>query len=436
MDGALAERLLIVGTNHRTSGLGLRDALFIEDHALPAALASLRAAGFTQALLLSTCDRVEVVALAESPDQGAGAMVQAMGWLAARAEEPTETLARQVYSLTGADAVRHLFAVASALDSQVIGEPHVLGQVKAAHRLARDAALLGPGLETVLQAAYAAAKRVRTETAIAEGPVSVAASATQAARDLFGDLARCRLLLVGGADMGDLVTESLMAAGLADVQVSARRPSRAESLATLHGGHVVPFETLATALVDTDIVVTAIGGRTYALSEETVKAALKKRRQKPILLVDVGVPGDIDPVINRVDNAFLYDLNDLETLAEKGRTARESVARAAWAIIAEEVAGFLRARAERAAVPGIAALRRRFEAERTRALAEAGADAEKATRLLVGRLLHDPSEVLRQAAADGKALEGDAQTLLRLLFRLDGDPDPDTLHNEDTPRES
>ncbi|MGC2855353.1 glutamyl-tRNA reductase [Novispirillum sp. DQ9] len=418
MGGRAVDRLLIVGANHRSSPLGLRDALFVEDAEMPSALAALRDAGLTEAMLLATCDRVEVIAAA---DDTAAAAARALAFLAARAGAEPAALGGRIYALTGAEAVRHLFAVASALDSLMIGEPHILGQVKAAHRLCRDAALSGPDLEACLQAAYGAAKRVRTETAVAEGPVSVASSATQTARDLFGDLVGVRVLhAAGGAEMGDLVVESLLAGGARDLRVTARRPSRAEHLARTLGGHVLPFDAFARGLVEAEVVVTGIGGRTWAVTEEAVKAALKARRQRPILFIDAGIPGDVEPVVDRIDNAFLYDLEDLERVAEQGRAGREAAARAAWAILAEEVETFLRTRAERSAVPAIAALHRRVEAERARALAEAGGDAERATRLLAGRLLHEPTRVLRDlAAADDMDEFKAAEALVRRLFGLD-----------------
>jgi glutamyl-tRNA reductase len=255
---------------------------------------------------------------------------------------------------------------------------------------------------------------------VAEGPVSVASSASQAARDLFGDLSGVRVLYAaGGVEMGDLVVESLLAGGVRDLRVTARRAGRAEALARAWQAHVVPFDALARGMAEAEVVVTAIGGRTYAVAEEAVKAALKARRQRPILFIDAGIPGDVEPAVDRIDSAFLYDLEDLERVAEQGRVGREAAARAAWAIVAEEVEAFLRTRAERSAVPVIAALHRRFEAERARALAEAGGDAERATRLLIGRLLHDPALTLRGLAAGDNVDEFKAaEALVRRLFGL------------------
>lgn len=418
MPDAALSRLVVVGANHRSSTLALRDALFVDDAMVPAVLARLRdATGLTQAMVLATCDRVEVMAFAADPG-AAGATVA--GFLADMAGvDPAEATA-QLYVLTGQEAVRHCFAVAASLDSQMIGEPHVLGQVKAAWRLARDAGMAGPEMETVVQAAFACAKRVRSETHIAEGPVSVASSAVQTARDLHGDLDRCAGLLIGTGDMAELMAEAFQAAGLKRLVVTGPRAALVDALARRLDGHAMPFEQVPEALAQADVVVAAVGGRTYALTVEQVRDALRRRRQRPIFLVDAGIPGDIEPAVNREENAFLYDLNDLEHIALAGRAGREAAALAAWAVVDEDLAAFLKARAGREAVPAITALRDHVEALRAEVLASAHGDADKATRLLVNRLLHDPMRALRELAEQGdETTARTAEALLRRLFALD-----------------
>lgn len=408
-------RFVIVGANHRSASLSLRDQLFVDDAGVSEFLSRLKAAGLHEVLVLSTCDRVEVWASHHDGDFATGLICAAYG---ERAGLPSAVLAGQLYSHCGEAAVRHAFAVTSALDSLVIGEPHVAGQVKTAHRLARDAGTCGPELETVLQAAFGAAKRVRSETHIGEGPVSIAAAAVQLARDLHGELSTCSGLVVGAGDMGELVAESLLAAGLGRLSITAPRASRAEALAHTLNAHVVPFEDMKDALAGADVVVASTGGRHVLVTAEVVAAALKKRRRKPVFLVDAGIPGDIEPAVNRVDGAFLYDLNDLERVALEGRATREQAARAAWAILDDEVAGFLRGRAARVAVPAIVALRHRFEESRDAVLAESHGDADAATRLLIHRLLHAPSEVMKSVAAEGTEWQQMEKTL-RKLFRLE-----------------
>lgn len=414
----------MVGANQRSASLTVRDQLFVEEYAMAGLLDGLRDSGVEQALIVSTCDRVEVQAIHHDHEAAVGRIVELM---AAHAGLAPEDLNGALYVLSGEDAVRHIFTVTASLDSLVIGEPYVLGQVKASHRAARDAGMSGKELEAVLQAAYGAAKRVRTETAIGERPVSTAAAAVELARGVHGDLGRCGGLLVGTGDMGELVAEALLAGGLGHFVVVHPRAGRAEAMARTLNCHVAPFEDLARALADGDILVTALGARRSIVTAEMVKAALKSRRKRPVLLVDASIPGDIDTAVERLDGAFLYDLNDLEGVAMRGRASRENEAGAALDIIDDEVARFLRGRAARAAVPTLTALRRHFETAREAAIADAAGDAEKATRLLINRLLHGPSEALREIAALGSEGAADlrgAERALNRLFRL-GDSAPE-----------
>lgn len=426
---------MAVGVNHRSSSLALRDRLFIEDHALPGYLERLRQAGVDQAIVLSTCDRIEVQAIADDPAAVARRIKETM---AAHGGIAPHDLDSHAYVLTDEDAVRHIFAVASSLDSLVVGEPQVLGQVKASHRLSRESGMVGADLEAVLQAAYGTAKRVRSETAIGERPVSIAAAAQQIARDLFGDLGRCSALLIGGGDMGELVARELRASGLGHLAVTHPNDARADVAARHLACHAAAFADLSDRLAEADIVVSSLGARRHTVAVAVVQEALRRRRRKPIFLIDTAVPGDIDPAINRVDGAFLYDLGDLERVAMEGRASRENAAALAQQILDAEVDAFLRARAERAAVPTLVRLRQHFEATRAQVLADASGDAEKATRLLINRLLHDPSQALRDLAtralaeskvgaqSDGVDLamaEKALQRLFRLDDGLDGAPD-------------
>jgi len=411
---ASAHRLVIVGANHKSASLSLRDALFVDDDSAPAFLEGLHRAGLTEALVLSTCDRVEVWSTGLDPETLCGRVLEAF---APRTGVEAAALSAHFYVLTGAEAVRHGFTVTAALDSLVIGEPHVAGQVKAAHRLAREAGTLGGELDAFLQAAFAVAKRVRSETAIGEGPVSIATAAVQIARDLHGDLAQCRALLIGTGEMGELVAESLLAAGLSEMTVTAPRAGRAEALAKSLDCHMLPFEDMREALAGADVVLTCLGGRVVTVTAELVGNALKRRRRKPVFLIDTAIPGEVETAVNRLDGAFLYDLADLEKVALEGRATREAAARAARSIVADEVEAFLKGRAARAAVPAIIALRARFEEIRDGVLAEAGDDAAEATRLLINRLLHAPNEAMKGVASEGaewRAMEKTLNTLFRL----------------------
>ncbi len=393
--------LVIVGANHRTASVGVRDQLFVDD--AEAAL-FLRALNLPEVLILCTCDRVEAWSWGGDPDLLIAA-------LRGRSDDAP------LYTLTGDEALEHAFIVTAALDSLIIGEPQVPGQVKAAARLARLAGTIGSGLEGILDAALSAAKRVRSETAIGEGPVSIAAAACQLARDLHGDLSSRRAVLVGAGDMGELVAEALLTAGLGHLDVTAPRASRAETLARTLNAHVIPFDQLTETLPQADLVLSAVGGLTVTFSADRVARALKARRRRPVFLIDCAIPGDFDPAVNRLDGAFLYDLADLERVALKGLSSREQSAVTARAIIAEEVAAFGKERTARKAVPILVDLRRWFEEQRLGVLDE-NLPSSEATRLLINRLLHNPSEVLKEAAAAGEDWEA-MERLLKKLFRLE-----------------
>lgn len=409
--------LFVVGVNHRSAPLALRDRLFFDEAGQAALLQRLKARGVAQAVALATCDRIEIQGAA--PDLPV-AMAAAVAELAHGTDVPPAALDAQAYRLSGAEAVRHIFAVASSLDSLVIGEPQVLGQVKASHRMSQAAGMTGPELEAALQAAYGAAKRVRSETQVAERPVSLAAAATQIARDVHGELGDLRGLLLGLGDMGALLAEHLAGAGLKHFVVAAEQARRGEQLARQLGCNHAPLAEIEELVAASDVVISAAGGGRFTLDAPAVTRALRRRRQRPIFLIDAAIPGDLAPDIDAVDGAFRYDLEALEKVAMAGRATREAAAKDAWRILEDEVGRFLRGRAERAAVPALAALRRRFEDERARVLAETPAlGAEDATRLLINRLLHDPSLALRElAAGEGPHDRLAAEQLIRRLFRL------------------
>ena len=409
---------IVVGANHRSSTMMMRDRIFVEDERVPAILDELANKGLGQVILLSTCDRVEAIGVTQDPAAFQRAVLDTF----AREGECGEAeLREQTYTLIDGEAVSHVFRVTASLDSLMVGEPQVLGQVKYAHRQAMETDHVRAELETWMQAAYATAKRVRTETRIGEGPVSMAASAVQIARDLFGDLNRCRALLIGTGDMGEMIARDMLETGLADLVVTHPRAGRADALGRDLGVHVADFGDFEKILAESDIVLSAVGTRRFSLDQTPVKTALKTRRHKPMFIVDAGVPGDVDPSVEELDDAFVYGLGDLEEVALKGRAGREQEAARAHNIVDEEVERYLQTRAERAAIPALSRLRTKFEAAREQALKDAGGDAEKATRLLVGRLLHDPSEAMRRIAADDEAAWARLEFAMERLFDLDDD---------------
>lgn len=405
-----------VGISFRSATAAVWARLFAGEPDPARWLAAVREGGVAEGMALATCERLELWAVTAEPDPArefVNVLVRETGIDAAG-------LSAQVYCHRGVAAVRHVFAVAASLDSQVVGEPQVLGQVKECHRQATAAGLTGAAMEPLLQAAYGAAKRVRGETSLAQQPVSIAASATLVARDVHGDLGERTALLMGLGEMGEFLAAEIKDAGIGDLVVVHTSMPRSEAAARRLGCHFRPWEELDTALAGADIVICAMGTGRYAVTAHAAATALKRRRRAPIFFIDAAHPGDIDPAVGPLDGAFVFDLADLERVARQGKAKREAATAAAWRILDDEIAIFQRRRAERRAAPSVAALRRRFEAVRAQVLADARLGPDEATRLLLNRLLHDPSEVLRQAAADAGA-DTDLDAALRRLFRLDPD---------------
>ena len=414
-DPTLAD-FTVIGVNYRDCPDAVREQLFVADEELPAILTALREIGFSEAVAVSTCDRVEIggVTLGTAPEltsQVADLLGKPVGLSAG-------LLLPFFKRLEGEAAIRHWFRVASSLDAQVVGEPQVLGQVRANHKMAVDLAMTGPVCDAVLRHAYETAKRVRAETVIGERPVSIAACAARVARDIHGDLAACKGVLIGPGEFGLLVARQMLDAGLGDLTVIDRNPRRAEATARELGVHFAAFEELGPAMADAEVTMTALGDGRHVLGEDEVRATLKQRRHRPVFLVDLAMPRDIDPAVNRVEDAFLYDLEDLEGAALEGRTARQGAAEPAELIVSQELERFFKSRAEREAVPLIRALRDHFETERARMLAERPtADADEVSRALLNRLLHQPIQMLRDWSADG-SLDPAVDHRIRQLFGL------------------
>lgn len=418
--------LRTVGVSHRSATAELREQLLLDEAAYGALLQALKAAGFSQALVLSTCDRTELTVAGADCESAVDVIWQR---LASIGQLPAESVRAQGYDLQGEAALRHLFAVASALDSVVIGEPFVLGQLKTAHREAQAAGTAGPALEAVIQAAFHTAKRVRSETSLGERPVSLAAAVLQLARRVHGQLDKAGATLLGGGEMGELIIEQLRQGGLNRITVLHKSEARGRLIAHRLSGHMRPWGEMAAALAGADVLISAIGDDRQAVGAARLQAALKARRQRPILCIDCAIPGDVDKGADRLDGVFLFDLADLEKMALEGQQSRQAAAAPAWKIVDDEVAAFTQGLAAAGGDGSIVALRQHFDEVRRQVLAETGGNAEAATRLLVNKLLHTPSAALRALAAEGNR-QGAAEELLCRLFGL-APPGPGLDRKED-----
>ena len=402
----------MVGAEHKRAPILLREHLQGDESDALRLLSRCREMGLKEAMVVATCDRCEVWAAIEDP---APATRHIGALIAEAAGLEVGEVAPQLHALSGAAALRYAFAVAGSLESQVIGEPQVLGQVKDSYRLATRAGMSGPTLDAVLQAAFSAAKRVRSETDIAAQSVSMAACVVKLGRQVHGRLDKAAALLIGDGDLGEMVADQLTEAGIRRWAVAHPVDARCRELAARRQAHAFAPEQMAEALAEADIVVAALDSFSYVVTAPMVEMALRKRRRRPILLLDLAGPGDIDPAIDRIDDAFRYAFDDLERLAMTGRKERAEAQAAAYALIDAELAQFQRALAERGAADSVAALRAHFEAERAAVLAEnPQMDAAELTRRLVARLLHRPTLALKQEQPD-KSLDAAA----RRLFGLD-----------------
>ncbi len=401
---------LIVGVNHRTGPQLLRERLQGDAGDVLRLLGHCRESGIDQAMGVATCDRCEVWCVTAD---AAAAQARLPLLLAEAAGIEVAEILPRLHQLSDAAALRYAFAVAASLESQIVGEPQVLGQVKEFHQLAQRAGMSGAELDRILEAVYQAAKRVRHETGIAGQSVSMAACATAVLKQMHGDLGGLSALLIGDGDMAELIFEQVSAAGVKRWTMVHPQERRARAWAERHQAHWRPFAELGEALEHADFAASALDIGKQCVSADMVRAALRRRRQRPMLLVDAGVPGDMDAGIGKLDSAFLYTLDDLERLAMAGRQHRAAAAEEAWRIVDEAVEGFRRQQTEQQAAGIITDLRGEFEKQRAEILAQPGIDAAEATRRLINRLLHRPTMEVKAAQPDK-----DLEAALRRLFGL------------------
>ncbi|MGH8025901.1 MAG: glutamyl-tRNA reductase [Pseudoxanthomonas sp.] len=395
--------LWVLGLNHQTAPVGLRERVAFDAAALPAALSSLRALPeLSEAALLSTCNRTELYAIAEDG--------QALGdWLATHAEG----LDGYLYRHSDADAVRHLFRVATGLDSMVLGEPQILGQVKEAWAAARENGALGNGLDRLFQQTFAVAKRARTDTRVGANPVSVASTAVRLAQNSFARLDESTVLLIGAGETIELAARHLSEGKVRRLLIANRTLSHAQDLATRHGGYALPLTELDRHLAEADVVFSATASREPVLTHAQAAAALARRKHKPMLLFDLAVPRDIEPGVAELDDAYLYTVDDLERAVEDNRRSRREAADAAEAIIELQVARYIENLHASSRQEPLKRLRAQGDAAREDVLAKArqqlanGRNAEEVldflAHTLTNRLLHPPTAALREAALSGDA---------------------------------
>ncbi|MBZ2184343.1 MAG: glutamyl-tRNA reductase [Bryobacter sp.] len=421
-------RIAICGLSHRTAPVEVREKLALPAPSLPAALTELTLhTGVREGLILSTCNRVELALTLEDSanlNEALSCFLEKQSSLSLSALDP------YLYKLEGRDAVRHLFRVASSLDSMVVGEPQILGQLKDAYSLAKEMGTINSHLEHLVTRAFHVAKRVRSETEIGESAVSVSYAAVELAREIFGNLAGSKVMLIGAGKMSELAARHLRNTGARQIYVTNRTYDRAVELARLFEGWMIDYSTFRQTLPSVDIIITSTGAREPILTREDMRTVMKARRNKPVFIVDIAVPRNVEPAVNEIDNVFLYDIDDLQKVVERNLRGRAEAAEKASRIIEEEIQWVESRLREREVSPAIVSLQGRLEEiraaemERHRSrlgpLNPAQEEAMDAlTRAIINKIAHGAIAELRRTGAEGDP--GPTVGAIRRIFRLEKD---------------
>jgi glutamyl-tRNA reductase len=423
--------LVLVGLNHRTAEVGIRERAAIQANRLPDALKALSShAGILESMILSTCNRVELLSLAENHEQGIAALEF---FLYEHSRLSSQDLTNKLYHYTGEQVVRHVFRVASSLDSMMLGEPQILGQVKTYYSLAVEAQTVGSYLNSLLQAAFRAAKRVRSETGIGEYSVSVSSAAVELARKVFGGLRDKRVLIVGAGKMGEVAVRHLVSGGAESIQVTNRSAEAARDLAERFNGTAVPFGELRRALVHSDIIITSTGAQEILIDRSMAQAVMHERKNAPLVFIDISVPRNVDPKVAAIDNVFCYDIDDLGAVVEANIHERRREAALAEKIVEQEAESFCAKLRSKDLAPIAVQIQDSIEeicrSELQRHLKKVGTYSPKQTQELesmvsriAGKIAHPFLTHLKNVHQD--PLRQDAYLdIIRRLFHLQKDPE-------------
>ncbi len=420
--------LVLVGVNHKTASVELREklcGLFPEPAQAYRRLKALP--DLSEVLYYNTCNRVEVLAVARDAEAGCRQLKEF--FTASPGVAPGE-LEQSLYAFRDEEAVRHLFRVAASLDALVVGEPQILGQVKAAYRQGTEHDATGAILNRLLHKTFSVAKRVRTETGIGDHAVSVSYAAVSLGKKIFGELTGKAALLIGAGEMGELALEHLRRQGVAHIVIANRTLSRAVRLAERFGGQAVSLEELPEQLLGSDIIISSTGAGQFLLTQEQVKAAMRRRRQAILFLIDIAVPRDLDPRINDLENVYLYNIDDLKEVVEANVARRQEAAAQAERLVAAETLKFMEWLKTLGVFPTIVALQEKARAicqqEMKKTLGHLGPltpeqtqALEVLTRSVANKLLHDPIIFLKRNHHSRRAAM--EVNLVRRLFNLDPD---------------
>lgn len=430
--------IYLVGLNHRTAGVDVREK-FALTNLTEFETGLLSTCRLREVMALSTCNRVEILAVADRATCREMDMPEAIRahW-AASCQGPLDVLRQHTYAHEALDAVSHLFCVAASLDSMVMGEPQILGQLKGSYRKAVEAGTARVITNRLLHKAFSVAKRVRTETAIASSAVSISYAAVELAKKIFGELSGKTAMLVGAGEMAELAATHLLTSGIEKLYITNRTYARAQELAKTMHGEAIFFEDMVERLKDVDIVISSTGSPTAIIRAKDIREVLKKRRNRAMFFIDIAVPRDIDPDVNGLDNVYLYDIDDLKEVVEENMANRRDEAVKARAIVDMETQAFSMWLTSLALQPTITDMLGRAETVAERELAKTlkrlgnvDDDTRQALEVLVHsvsrKLLHEPITFLKRRTRE----EGSSERFIditRRIFNLDGDPVNEEAH--------
>ena len=397
--------IIVVGLNHKTAPIEMRERLHFPSDAIEEPLKEVTDLSYiSEGLILSTCNRVEVMAVAKDSEKGIN---EIKDFLSSYHNLPKQQLDTCLYSYESDDAVRHVFKVASSLDSMVVGEPQILGQLKDAYRMANRYKTSGLILHKFLHKAFSVGKKVRTESMIATYAVSISFAAVELAKKIFDDLRDKVVMLIGSGEMSELAARHLMNNGVKEILIANRTRERAEKLAHEFGGRTIAFEDLPLFLDQVDIVISSTSSPQYTIGYNDIVRSLKIRKYKPIFLIDIAVPRDIDPRINNIDNVYLYDIDDMQGVVDTNIKARREEAKKAERIIEREVGQFDRWLKSLSVVPTIISLKesvehiRKKEVEKVIAGLNGNSQLDRElldnlTSSIINKILHSPLTNLKR----------------------------------------
>jgi glutamyl-tRNA reductase len=401
--------IVIVGLNHDTAVIDVREKVAFDGEKLGRAVDALKKSpGIRENIILSTCNRVEIYANTVDNEKGAESIKK---FIADFHEIPRDALEKSLYVYSGRKALRHIFRVASSLDSMMVGEPQILGQLKDSFDFALKKKSTSVLLNKLMKKSISVAKRVRTETKIGESAVSISFAAVELAKKIFEDLSTKTFMLIGAGEMAELAARHLINNGVKDVLVTNRTFERAEELASEFNGKAVSFDAFIQELVHTDIVICSTGAPNHILKQEQIHKIMKQRKNRPVFIIDISVPRNIDPAINKIDNIYLYDIDDLQGIVSTNIEERGREAEKAEKIVDEEIESFLKWLASLSAVPTIVALRKKVEAIRDEELQKSLnkldrlgekeiKSIEALTSSIVNKLIHFPTVALKSEKED------------------------------------